>query len=135
MKRQLLLNMLNKTLQLKLVFIRKTARGNNFTCMELVNDNDRRKIRRHSYRWFLFCTNFSYATPKRLFWNCISMINFWWKFYQPLGFSIATEKHSIVTKADLASLCESVDEYGTKEDLWNIIYVNWNILNKRRKLV
>lgn len=38
----------------------------------------------------------------------------WWKLYQPLGFSIATENHSLGTKADLISLTEAADEYGIK---------------------
>jgi alpha-amylase len=38
----------------------------------------------------------------------------WWKLYQPLGFSIATENHSLGTKADLESLTEAASEYGIK---------------------
>lgn len=38
----------------------------------------------------------------------------WWKLYQPLGFSIATENHSLGTKSDLESLTEAADEYGIK---------------------
>ncbi len=38
----------------------------------------------------------------------------WWKLYQPLGFSIATENHSIGTLEDLESLTSAADEYGIK---------------------
>jgi len=38
----------------------------------------------------------------------------WWKLYQPLGFSIATENHSLGTKADLESLTNAANEYGIK---------------------
>ncbi len=38
----------------------------------------------------------------------------WWKLYQPLGFSIATENHSLGTKDDLISLTTAADAYGIK---------------------
>ncbi|MDD4069453.1 MAG: alpha-amylase family glycosyl hydrolase [Candidatus Izemoplasmatales bacterium] len=38
----------------------------------------------------------------------------WWKLYQPLGFSIATENHSLGTKEDLISLVNSANGYGIK---------------------
>lgn len=38
----------------------------------------------------------------------------WWKLYQPLGFVIATENHSIGSLEDLESLTEAADAYGIK---------------------
>jgi len=38
----------------------------------------------------------------------------WWKLYQPLGFVIATENHSIGTLEDLESLTAAADAYGIK---------------------
>ena len=38
----------------------------------------------------------------------------WWKLYQPLGFSIATENHSLGNKDDLIALCREADQYGIK---------------------
>lgn len=38
----------------------------------------------------------------------------WWKLYQPLGFSIATENHSIGTLNDLERLTSAADDYGIK---------------------
>ncbi len=38
----------------------------------------------------------------------------WWKLYQPLAFSIATQDNSIGTKADLQALCQAADAYGIK---------------------
>lgn len=37
----------------------------------------------------------------------------WWKFYQPVSYSIAQESW-LGTKADLISLCDAADEYGIK---------------------
>ena len=38
----------------------------------------------------------------------------WWKLYQPLGFSIATENSWLGTKAELTELCSEADKYGIK---------------------
>lgn len=52
--------------------------------------------------------------PQKDYYGVASWGSSWWKFYQPLGFSIATEEHAIGTKAELESLCEAADEYGIK---------------------
>lgn len=38
----------------------------------------------------------------------------WWKLYQPLGFSIAQNNHSLGNKQDLANLCEEADKRDIK---------------------
>lgn len=38
----------------------------------------------------------------------------WWKLYQPLGFSIATEHNAIGTKDELQEVCEEAAKYGIK---------------------
>ena len=38
----------------------------------------------------------------------------WWKLYQPLGFTIATENHSLGTLEDLVSLTEAAEAYGIR---------------------
>lgn len=38
----------------------------------------------------------------------------WWKLYQPLSFTIATENSWLGTKDELQSLCEEADKYGIK---------------------
>ena len=38
--------------------------------------------------------------------------NGWWKLYQPLGFTVATEKNSIGTKQELTSLCAKAKAKG-----------------------
>lgn len=52
--------------------------------------------------------------PQKDYFGVASWGSSWWKFYQPLGFSIATENHALGTKTDLTSLCNSADEYGIK---------------------
>ncbi|XFA98711.1 alpha-amylase family glycosyl hydrolase [Candidatus Izemoplasma sp. B36] len=52
--------------------------------------------------------------PQKDYYGVASWGSSWWKFYQPLGFSIATEEHAIGTKTQLESLCETADEYGIK---------------------
>lgn len=38
----------------------------------------------------------------------------WWKLYQPLSFTVATENSWIGTKDELTALCEEADKYGIK---------------------
>lgn len=38
----------------------------------------------------------------------------WWKLYQPLSFSVATENSWLGTKAELTELCKEADKYGIK---------------------
>ena len=38
----------------------------------------------------------------------------WWKLYQPLSFTVATENSWIGTKDELIALCEEADQYGIK---------------------
>ncbi|HPJ24234.1 MAG TPA: alpha-amylase family glycosyl hydrolase, partial [Bacillota bacterium] len=52
--------------------------------------------------------------PQKDYFGIASWGSTWWKLYQPLGFSIATEEHSIGTKDDLESLCTAADAYGIK---------------------
>ncbi|MBI9009100.1 MAG: hypothetical protein JEZ05_03635 [Tenericutes bacterium] len=52
--------------------------------------------------------------PQKDYYGVASWGSSWWKFYQPLGFSIATENHALGTKAELESMCEAADEYGIK---------------------
>lgn len=52
--------------------------------------------------------------PQKDYFGASSWGASWWKLYQPLGFSIATENHSLGTKTDLESLCNAADEYGIK---------------------
>ena len=50
--------------------------------------------------------------PQKDFFGIASWQNNWWKLYQPLGFSIATENHSLGTLDDLVSLTSAAEEYG-----------------------
>lgn len=52
--------------------------------------------------------------PQKDYTGVASWGSTWWKFYQPLGFSIATENHALGTKDDLISLCTAADVYGIK---------------------
>lgn len=52
--------------------------------------------------------------PQKDYFGIASWGSTWWKLYQPLGFVIATQNHSIGTKDDLQSLCEAADTYGIK---------------------
>ena len=52
--------------------------------------------------------------PQKDYYGVASWGSSWWKFYQPLGFSIATENHAIGTKAELESMCLAADAYGIK---------------------
>lgn len=52
--------------------------------------------------------------PQKDFFGASSWGASWWKLYQPLGFSIATENHSLGTVDDLISLTEAANEYGIK---------------------
>ncbi|MDA3931250.1 MAG: alpha-amylase family glycosyl hydrolase [Tenericutes bacterium] len=52
--------------------------------------------------------------PQKDYFGIASWGSTWWKLYQPLGFSIATENHSLGTKEELISLTEAADAYGIK---------------------
>ncbi|MGD9964018.1 MAG: alpha-amylase family glycosyl hydrolase [Candidatus Izemoplasmatales bacterium] len=52
--------------------------------------------------------------PQKDYFGIASWDSTWWKLYQPLGFSIATENHTLGTKDDLASLVTAANEYGIK---------------------
>jgi len=52
--------------------------------------------------------------PQKDYFGVASWGSSWWKLYQPLGFSVATENHSLGTKDDLESLCTAADAYGIK---------------------
>lgn len=52
--------------------------------------------------------------PQKDYFGIASWGSTWWKLYQPLGLSIATENHSLGTKEDLMSLTEAADGYGIK---------------------
>ena len=52
--------------------------------------------------------------PQKDYYGVATWGSSWWKFYQPLGFSIATENHAIGTKTELESMCTAADEYGIK---------------------
>jgi alpha-amylase len=52
--------------------------------------------------------------PQKDYFGIATWGSAWWKLYQPLAFSIATENHSLGTKADLESLTTAADEYGIK---------------------
>ncbi len=52
--------------------------------------------------------------PQKDYFGVASWESSWWKLYQPLGFSIATEKHVLGTEEDLRSLTEASDQYGIK---------------------
>ncbi|MFP4478371.1 MAG: alpha-amylase family glycosyl hydrolase [Candidatus Izemoplasmatales bacterium] len=50
--------------------------------------------------------------PQKDYFGIGSWGSTWWKLYQPLGFSIADENHSLGTKEDLISLTEAAKTYG-----------------------
>ncbi|MGD9761555.1 MAG: alpha-amylase family glycosyl hydrolase, partial [Candidatus Izemoplasmatales bacterium] len=52
--------------------------------------------------------------PQKDFFGIATWGATWWKLYQPLAFSIATENHSLGNKADLESLTLAADEFGIK---------------------
>lgn len=52
--------------------------------------------------------------PQKDFFGIATWGSAWWKLYQPLAFSIATENHSLGTKNDLVSLTQAADAYGIK---------------------
>jgi alpha-amylase len=52
--------------------------------------------------------------PQKDFFGIATWGSAWWKLYQPLAFSIATENHSLGTKTDLISLTQAADAYGIK---------------------
>jgi len=52
--------------------------------------------------------------PQKDYFGQASWGGSWWKLYQPLGFTIATENHSLGTIEDLESLTEAADLYGIK---------------------
>jgi alpha-amylase len=52
--------------------------------------------------------------PQKDYFGVASWGGNWWKLYQPLGFSIATDNHAIGTLSNLESLTAAADEYGIK---------------------
>ena len=50
--------------------------------------------------------------PQKDYFGVASWQNNWWKLYQPLGFTIAEDNHSLGTLEDLISLTEAARDYG-----------------------